>query len=508
MSRILIYFISVSILSITNGFSFSQQNSPTYASQAGANQQYTQQQGNNNNVPNWQTQLNNQNNNNSNNNPQNGYYSSSQNNNPNNNVNVNNNTNNPFLKNTIRRNEKFSAIVYGVDKKGKLYKRTLGYKTDNNDRFTTPDPYLKKSIVIFFGDWCPNCAKFLSSLSRNNCQYIKDLISSGIRIILVSVPSIERIQNWHKPSKADYDEANNKLRSFGIDLVQLDPSSYDSTGNPKKKKNKKVELLLLGDSYSLSDNDIDSLPVMIAIHNSIEQFRGGSDNSLDVVNFENPVALQQFKAIWNEEEEDDDDDDYEDDEYEVDKSKDGIAKNSEQNEEEDDEEDDNIEYELPKKKCNCNKRKCQCNKKQIVIKAKKKETNKCKCNSNKRNNTKKNKNVYSNRSTNDIQMDNFYTEMLNKGCHCVFGNNKTPIPRRRKVIKTTTPVVIQKDYADEDFIEEEVHVKKTNRKCIKQTPRPVCKTAKLQRTRKKIRTKIERAIEKREQRSCDCSRRN
>ena len=314
-----------------------------------------------------------------------------------------------------------------------------------------------------------------------------------------------------------------KLRSFNIDLAQLDPNGYDSSGNPNKRKNKKVELLLLGDNYSLSNNDIDSLPVMIAIKNSIEQFRGGSDNSLDVVNFENPTSMQQFQEIWREEERDDDDDD---DEYDDDDYEEGTDEYPEHGEEYDDDEDDDTDYDdnvvKHKKTCNCNK-KCTCNKKKKKQVKKKPKQVKCTCTDSTPKKTKvvsvKRKpgnNKPSKRSTLDKQLDNFYTDMLNKGCDCILSNVNPQPPqiiyqKPVKVIKQPAPVVIQNATVDANFIEAPAPKKKINWNCVKtQPPRPRCKS----KVRQKWRNKIDRAVEKRTERSlaaqregCDCSRR-
>jgi len=494
MKRVLISFVFVNVLPVFN-MVFANQQSSVYPSQAGATQPNQYQQGynngqngpyntqnsNNNNVPNWQTQYANQYGGNNNNN---GNY----NNNQNNNNNVNKNLiNNPFLNNTIRKNEKFSAIVYDINKKGKLHKRILGYQPDSNGNLVRPDKYLQKAIVIFFGDWCPNCAKFLTSLSK----YLNQLISSGIKIVFISVPSIERIQNWQNPSISDYNEARNKLRSFNIDLTQLDPDSYDAAGNPNNRKDKKVELLLLGDNYSLSDNDIDSLPVMIAVHNSIEQFRGGSDNSLDVVNFEDPTAMRQFQEIWRNNDDDEDDEDDEDDD------------------DEEEEDDDYEEYEeKPKKKrSKSKKKKKNVVKKVISDKKKKKNKQKTKIRINKsakiRNKTSKIKE--------DKNRGNCYTSMLNKGCNCSCTKRyptQVIITKPVTVTQQTAPITtvantttIQNTEVDENFIEGEKVSRR--KKCIIQRVPVICES-RIKKVRNKFRNKIEQSIERYESNRCEC----
>lgn len=533
MKRVLILFVFVNILSAYNVVLANQQ-SPVYASQAGTmpnnynnqnqgngnynngynnnnnqsynngqyynnqqnnNYQYNNQYNNNNNQYsnnnqqnnngyNWQTQYANQygvNNNpniaNVSYNNQNGYYNNQQNNNQNSNKNNNkrnkqNIANNPFLNNYARRNRRFSASIYKMDRNGTLYKTQLDSKS------------LQKAIVIFFGDWCPHCANFLNSLSR----YLNQLISSGIKIIFISVPSIERIQNWQTPSIADYNEAQQKLRSFNIipeQLNQYAQTEYDNAKQQKKNKQQynhdilyinmpAVELVLLGDNSVLDNNAIDSLPTMLAINNGTEQFRGGSDNSLDVVNFENSVTMQQFNEIWYEE----------DDE--------------EEEEDEDDAEDYEEEDEEPKRQ----------------VKKKKKSTGKKSSSSNKKKKTNTNKKSPSKKTASskpskvDKPLADFHTKMLNKGCQCSC-NNSAPVLVKRKssTVKKNTPVVIQNTVVDEQFIEEdeekEVQVNNSRGKCIMQH-RPVMCESKRKQMKQKVRNRIETAIEKHESNRCNC----
>ena len=364
---------------------FPNQQGPVYASQAGTMQPYDQSQygnngyGNNNgqygnNQYGWNQQNNGQYNNWQNNNQYGRNNNTAVNNTygyQNNNNASNTGVNNPFLMNYARRTKQFSASVYKMAKNGKLYKTKLD------------DKILKKAIVIFFGDWCPNCAKFLSGLSK----YLKQLVDSGIKIIFIGVPSVEKLQDWRDPSASDYQESRNKLRSFNILLDQLDPNGYDAAGNPNNKS-KKVELVLLGENDVLDRNAIDSLPTMLAVNDGKEQFRGSSDNSLDIVNFENSTAMKQFLDIWKEEDDDEDDEIDEIDE---------------------DENDDEDEEECkPKKKVKSKKKNSSTKKKRS------KKKNKTSITCIKENKTK----TRSNNSRVDQRIADFHTRMLNKGCQC------------------------------------------------------------------------------------------
>lgn len=457
MSRLLISsFTFISVLSLCNVVSAGQQ-SPVYASQAGTVQPYDPSQYSNNNSygndngqygsnqygnnmaqqnnsqynNSWQNNNqygsnNNQTVNNGSHNNQNTPYGTQNNNNQYNNR---NSANNPFLNNYVRKNKVFSASVYKLDKNGKLYKTTLDNKS------------LKKTVVIFFGDWCPNCAKFLGSLSK----YLKQLLDSGINIIFIGVPKLEEIRDWRKPSISDYNNARNQLRQYKILLEQLDPNGYDSAGNPNKKS-KKVELVLLGDSDVLEKNDITVLPTMLAINNGTEQFRGSSDNSLDIVNFENPTAIQQFQEIWNTNNDDDNDDDEEEDETE--------------------DEDDDEEECKPKKKVTNKKKQTNTNRNGNK---KKKKLNVTSITVNKKKTSSKNSRV-------DKKSAEFHTRMLNSGCQCSCNKNLPPLIKIHNVAPQPVAPVQQPVANNVNNIEQDdkyCYVTKTKR-YIKQKRPVIC----------------------------------
>ena len=214
----------------------------------------------------------NQNNNGYNNN---GNYNNGYNNtgNSSNNQNVGNNQNsnfnngqpNVFTENYALKGRQFTATVYRKDGNGRLYKTTLG----SND--------LQRAIIIFFGDWCPHCARFLGNFSKN----MSALTQAGVKIVFIGVPSIDGLQNWREPTDADFNNHLQKLNSFGIQV-----------GNNS-------ELVLLGDKASLNSNAVDSLPTMMAVSNGKECFRGGADNSIERVEFTNQDAIGQFLQVFN-----------------------------------------------------------------------------------------------------------------------------------------------------------------------------------------------------------------
>lgn len=226
------------------------------------------------NRSNGNASVNNYGQNSSNQNNNNGYNSNSDRNGSNtNNQNANNNFNvqsnnaqpNTFTENYTLKGRPFNAYVYKKDADGRLYKMRLNSQD------------LQKAIIIFFGDWCPHCSRFLGNFSRN----MPSLTQAGVKIIFIGVPSIDRLQNWREPTDADFNEHFQKLSSFGIQL-----------GNNS-------ELVLLGDKASLNNNVVDSLPTMMAVSNGRECFRGGADNSIEKVEFNNQDAIGQFLQVFN-----------------------------------------------------------------------------------------------------------------------------------------------------------------------------------------------------------------
>ncbi|MBR1944303.1 MAG: redoxin domain-containing protein [Alphaproteobacteria bacterium] len=540
MKRIFLFLVFGGFISTFN-IDLNAQQSLIYGSQAGTIQPYNANQGKNNGYGNgygnddqqygnnnqsnnsWQNQYSNQYGNYNNNNQ--GVTNISYNGNGYSNTQPNNNSNNPFLNNYARKNKNFSAKVYKM-KNGKLQSKAS----------SLTDEDLKKTIIIFFGDWCPHCQHFLTSFAK----YIPQLTSSGIKIIFVGVPSINVIQNWQNPTTSDYEKAQQNLQSFGINPEQMSQNAKSEYNRSKQqKKNKQqhnsdilqlnmpaVELVLLGDNSVLDNNAIDSLPTMLAINNGTEQFRGSADNSLDVVNFENPISMQQFQEIWYTDNDEDDEDD----------------------ENIDDEEDEAIEKVAKKVK---NKKKIKSNKSKTKTKSSTK-SNKSKNKKSTKGKTSKESSKSSNKQV-DVPLANFHTRLLNRGCDCncvpqaLVKHVRVPVqtvqpivpqpvqqqvvcipvanqaveppvkvvqqpvmvsqqPARiaqqpARVVQQPAPLVPINSEIDNNFIEED---SSKDKKCMKVNP-PVLCNSKIKQRREKVRNKIENAIEKHEKNRCYCN---
>lgn len=139
---------------------------------------------------------------------------------------------------------------------------------------------LKKAVVVFFGDWCPHCDSFLKSFSKN----VELLRLAGVNVIFINVPSIDRLKNWKEPTVDEFNAAENKIASYGIKL-----------------SNKKVFVGLLGDRITLAKSGIEGLPVVIAVKDGREYFRGVGESGVSKLNLSDQAVLKQFLEIWDKE---------------------------------------------------------------------------------------------------------------------------------------------------------------------------------------------------------------
>ena len=176
-------------------------------------------------------------------------------------------SNNVFLEYYAKQGSAFSASVFFFENNA-LVKRDISYDD------------LKKSVVIFFGDWCPHCHKFLTEFSK----HIGTLAKSGINIIFLHVPSVEKLRNWQDPTVQDYQAVVQKLNSYGI----------GATSNAK--------VVLLGERTALSQLGISGLPVFLAVKNAKEYFRGVGDSGVSKLQLSDSNTLKQFLEIWGKDE--------------------------------------------------------------------------------------------------------------------------------------------------------------------------------------------------------------
>ena len=176
--------------------------------------------------------------------------------------------NNIFLEYYAKQGGNFSAPVFFFENNA-LVKREISYDD------------LKKSVVIFFGDWCPHCHKFLTEFSKN----IATLAKSGVNAIFLHIPSVEKLKNWQEPSVQDYQAVVQKLSSYGI---------HSASPN--------VKIVLLGERTALSQLGISGLPVFLAVKNAKEYFRGVGDSGVSKLQLSDSNVLRQFLEIWGKDE--------------------------------------------------------------------------------------------------------------------------------------------------------------------------------------------------------------
>jgi thiol-disulfide isomerase/thioredoxin len=173
--------------------------------------------------------------------------------------------NNRFLKTYNRQGTAFSALVF-EENGGVLSKLNLN------------EANLKKCVVVFIGDWCPHCEKFIRSLAN----YIEYLKNNGIKILFIAVPPVNRLLKWKDPTIAGYLETKNKVTSFGVRLSD------------------NVKVVMLGDGRTLARCGVSGLPVLLALDKGKEKFRGTGEGVFSKLNLSDRDVLLEFLEIWKE----------------------------------------------------------------------------------------------------------------------------------------------------------------------------------------------------------------
>ena len=170
---------------------------------------------------------------------------------------------NMFLEYYSKQGSDVWASVY-YHENGNLSKRDISYDD------------LQRAVVIFFGDWCPHCHKFLTEFSK----HITKLSKHGIKVILLHVPTVERLKNWQEPTVQEYNDVITKLSNSGI------------------KPSSNVNVVLLGDRNVLTKAGVSGLPVFLAVKNSKEYFRGVGDNGVSKLKLGDKNVWKQFLEIF------------------------------------------------------------------------------------------------------------------------------------------------------------------------------------------------------------------
>jgi thiol-disulfide isomerase/thioredoxin len=136
---------------------------------------------------------------------------------------------------------------------------------------------LHKTVIMFFGDWCPHCDTFLKNFA-NDVDILK---SHGVTMVFVAVPSIDKLKNWKDPSVEDFKAAEDKISSYGIKLDK-----------------EKVFVVMIGDKSVLPSCGVDGLPVLVAVAHGKERFRSVGEKAVHVMNLSDQETLRQFLEIW------------------------------------------------------------------------------------------------------------------------------------------------------------------------------------------------------------------
>ncbi|MDR0695506.1 MAG: redoxin domain-containing protein [Holosporales bacterium] len=137
---------------------------------------------------------------------------------------------------------------------------------------------LKKAVIVFFGDWCPHCERFLGRFSGQ----LHRLTKKGIKIIFIGVPSVETLKKeWKDPTNEEYKVYASKLQNHNIKIAD------------------NVMLCALGDRVTLGRESIEGLPAVLAVKDGKEQYRGVGQDGLEKLDLSRDNILEQFLAIWD-----------------------------------------------------------------------------------------------------------------------------------------------------------------------------------------------------------------
>jgi hypothetical protein len=109
---------------------------------------------------------------------------------------------------------------------------------------------------------------------------------AGIKVILINVPTIERLKNWQEPNVDEFNEAENKIASYGIKLA-----------------NNQVFVTMISSRLILAACGIEGLPVMIAVKRGEERYRAVGENAVQKMNFSDQKTFREFLEIWDESQE-------------------------------------------------------------------------------------------------------------------------------------------------------------------------------------------------------------
>lgn len=144
---------------------------------------------------------------------------------------------------------------------------------------------LEKAVLVFFGDWCPHCHKFMSSFA--NAKNLEPLVKYGINVIFINIPSVDKLRKWEDPTLDEFNAVENKVSGY----INPDGVGVSLTDQ--------VSVTLLGDVATLQKSGIDGLPVVVAVKDGKEYYRGVGESCISKLQFTELNVLMDFLDIWN-----------------------------------------------------------------------------------------------------------------------------------------------------------------------------------------------------------------
>ncbi|MDR1233551.1 MAG: hypothetical protein LBJ92_00125 [Holosporales bacterium] len=163
----------------------------------------------------------------------------------------------------------FDVEVY-VQENGNLVKRHINQSI------------LRKALVVFIGEGCPHCERFLSEFA----QHYRRITNEGVVTVFIRIPSISDLQAGRIPTMQEYDSAVSEVRVVGA------PSNT-------------IKVFLLADYPSLMRVGITAIPVGFIVNHSKQRLKMEGDTLFQKTDFSDDSVLQSFLEYFKGNEESD-----------------------------------------------------------------------------------------------------------------------------------------------------------------------------------------------------------
>ncbi|MDR0640350.1 MAG: hypothetical protein LBF65_01275 [Holosporales bacterium] len=139
---------------------------------------------------------------------------------------------------------------------------------------------LRKALVVFIGEGCPHCEKFLSGFA----QHYKRLTSEGVTVVFVRIPAIDALQAGRVPTMQEYESAASETS------VVSSPSNT-------------VKVFLLADYPALMKVGVTAIPVGFIVDRGAQRLKMEGDALIQKTDFSDDSVLQSFLEYYTKDDE-------------------------------------------------------------------------------------------------------------------------------------------------------------------------------------------------------------